>query len=455
MDLLSLLRRSEGKTLEYKRELSSPEGVLRTFVAFANTAGGTLLVGVEDGTKRIRGVQDVLGTEERIANIISDGIRPRLIPDIDIIPWRNLQLIAVQIYPSNTRPHYLVRLGPEDGVFIRVGSTNRQADQAQIEELRRLNRIDSFDEQPLSGTSLDDLDVQAVRQAFASTRQLSPAAFRTLRLVTEHQGKNVPTIGGMLLFGKERLQKFPDAWVKAGRFKGTDRAQLIDATEIRSYLPRAAEEAIEFVQKHNRQEVLIGKVRRREIWAIPPVAIREAMMNAIVHMDYAQQGSPIRVAMFDDRIEVDNPGLLPFGLTIEDIRRGVSKLRNRVIGRVFQELRLVEQWGSGIQRMAAACADAGLPTPILEEVGTHFRVVISTVRQKAPYVDDKDTRILEALRKNEMLSTSQVAAFVGMSTRGTRTRLQALVQRGLVIEIGSGATDPRRRYALPETNVED
>jgi ATP-dependent DNA helicase RecG len=220
MDLTALLKRSEGKTLEYKRDLSSPEGVLRTFVAFANTAGGKLLVGVENGTKRIRGVPDVLGAEEKIANIISDGIRPRLIPEIEIIAWRNLQLIAIQIYPSNTRPHYLVRLGPEDGVFIRVGSTNRRADQAHIEEIRRLNRIGSFDEQPLPDASVQDLDLQAVRQAFASVRELSPAAFRTLRLTTEHQGKSIPTIGGILLFGKERLQEFPDAWVKAGRFRG-------------------------------------------------------------------------------------------------------------------------------------------------------------------------------------------------------------------------------------------
>jgi ATP-dependent DNA helicase RecG len=450
MDLTGLLRRPEGKTLEYKRDLSSPEGVLKTFVAFANTAGGTLVVGVENGARRIRGVQDVLGAEEKIANIISDTIRPRLIPDIEIIPWRKLQLIAVQIYPSNTRPHYLVRLGPEDGVFIRIGSTNRRADQAQIEELRRLNRIDSFDEQPVPEASLEDLDVQAVREAFAAIRQVSTAAFRTLRLTTEHQGKNIPTVGGILLFGRDRLQKFPDARVRAARFKGKDRAHLSDAVEIRSYLPKAAEEAIQFVQKHSQQEVLIGRVRRREVWSVPPVAIRETIMNAVVHMDYAQRGSPVRVAMFDDRIEVDNPGLLPFGLAIEDIRKGVSKLRNRVIGRVFHELQLVEQWGSGIQRMTAACADAGLPAPVFEEVGTHFRVVISTVRQHKPHGDERDLRIIEALRSSETLSTARIAELIGMSTRGTRTRLQSLVERGLVVEIGSGATDPRRKYALPD-----
>jgi predicted HTH transcriptional regulator len=451
MDVPGLLKRSEGKTLEYKRDLSSPEGVLRTFVAFANTAGGTLVVGVEDGTKRIRGVPDVLGAEEKIANIISDGIRPRLIPDIEIVPWRRLQLIAVQIYPSNTRPHYLVRLGPEDGVFIRIGSTNRRADETQIEELRRLNRIDSFDEQPLPDLRAEDLDAAAIREAFSSIRQLPSAAFRTLRLTTEYQGKNVPTVGGILLFGRNRLERFPDARVKAGRFKGTDRARVSDAVEIRSYLPKAAEEAIAFLHKHSQQEMRIGGVRRRDVWSVPPVAIREAVMNAVVHMDYAQQGSPVRIAMFDDRIEVDNPGLLPFGLTVEDIRKGVSKIRNRVIGRVFHELRLVEQWGSGIQRMTAACVDAGLPAPVFEEVGTHFRVVISTVPQQKPRIDSRDRRILEALRTEETLSTAQIAKRIGMSARGTRTRLQSLVERGLAIEIGSGPTDPRRKYALPDS----
>ena len=450
MDLAGLLKRQEGKTLEYKRDLSSPEGLLKTFVAFANTAGGTLLVGVENGTRRIRGVQDVLGAEEKLANIISDSIRPRLLPDIEVIAWRKLQLIAVEIHPSNTRPHYLVRLGPEEGVFIRVGSTNRRADHVQLEELRRMNRIASFDEQPLPELRLDELDGAAIRNAFAPVRQLPQSAYKTLRLTTDYQGKSVPTIGGILLFGRNRLDGFPDAWIKAGRFRGKDRSQLSDAVEIRSYLPQAAEEAINFLQKHNRQETVIGRVRRQEVWTVPPVAIREAVMNAVVHMDYAQQGAPVRIAMFDDRIEVDNPGLLPFGLTVEEIRRGVSKLRNRVIGRVFHELGLIEQWGSGIQRMTAACVDAGLPAPSLEEVGTHFRVVISTVRSQKPRLDEKDQRIVEKLRAAEMLSTAQIAKAIGLSTRGTRTRLNSLVQRGLVIEMGSGPNDPRRRYVLAE-----
>jgi ATP-dependent DNA helicase RecG len=102
------------------------------------------------------------------------------------------------------------------------------------------------------------------------------------------------------------------------------------------------------------------------------------------------KGAPIRIALFDDRIEIENPGLLPFGLTIEDIMQGVSKLRNRVIGRVFHELHLIEQWGSGIQRMTAACQEAGLEAPKLEEIGMHFRVTISSARVRQPHTDETD-----------------------------------------------------------------
>jgi predicted HTH transcriptional regulator len=261
-----------------------------------------------------------------------------------------------------------------------------------------------------------------------------------------HQGRRVPTVGGLLLFGKDRFSRFPDAWIQAGRFAGTNRTRLLDSTEIRSFLPRAAEEAIAFAQKHLTRESIIEGVRREDRWSIPLVAIREALMNAIVHADYAQQGAPIRIALFDDRIEIENPGLLPFGLSIEDILQGVSKLRNRVIGRVFHELRLIEQWGSGIQRMTAACQEAGLDVPRLEEIGMHFRVTIFSARVSQPHADETDRRILDLFSDGVARSTAAVAKRVGLSQRATLTRLKSMTSRGLLVEIGTGPHDPKRQY---------
>ncbi len=446
MDLVQILRRPEGKTLEFKRDLSAPEGVVRTVVAFANTAGGTLLLGVEDKSRRVRGVGDPLALEERLADLISDRIAPRLVPEIEILPWRRTQVLAVQVHPSPGRPHYLSRKGLAGGTYVRVGSTNRLADAELIQELGRFARGEAFDEQPMPGLNSEAIDFRAASESFAAVRKLARRDLQTLRLVTRHQGRQVPTVGGMILFGADRERHFPDAWIQAGRFGGIDKSRIVDRTEIHTLPVRAVEEAIAFVQKHTLHGAEIGSVRRKERWNLPPVAVREAVINAVVHTDYAQRGAPLRLSIFDDRLEVENPGLLPFGLTLEDLPHGVSKLRNRVIGRVFHALGLIEQWGSGIQRMCAACREAGLPAPVFEELATRFRVTIATTAIGPPLLDETDQAILACLPDGQGLSTSQIAAEIDLTPRATRTRLARLVGRGLVREIGTGPHDPRRRY---------
>jgi len=446
MDLVELLKHAEGKTLEFKRQLSAPDGVLKTLVAFANTAGGTLLLGVEDRTGHVRGVAEPLDMEERLASLISDRIAPRLLPEIEILPWRRTQVLAVQVHPSPSRPHHLIREGVERGVYVRVGSTNRRADRELIEELRRFTRGESYDEQPMPGLDSEALDFRAASESFARVRKLTRRDLRTLRMLTDHQGRTVPTVGGLLLFGRERTEHFPDAWVQAGRFGGRDRSRILDRAEIRSHPVRAIEEAVAFVAKHALHGAEIGPVRRRESWNLPPVAVREAVINAVAHADYAQRGAPLRVAIFDDRLEVENPGLLPFGLTIEDLSHGVSKLRNRVIGRVFHTLGLIEQWGSGVQRMMSACREMGLPPPRFEELATRFRVTLSTERVGPPSFDERDRSILDALADDEALLTSEIAAIIGLTPRATRTRLARLVEQGHLRELGTGPQDPKRRY---------
>ncbi len=295
------------------------------------------------------------------------------------------------------------------------------------------------------------LDFVAASESFAPTRNLTRTDLETLRLLTNHQGRQVPTVGGMLLFGKNRANHFPDAWIQAARFTGTDRARIVDRLNIRSDLVPAIEAAIGFVQKHSLHGAEIGTLRRTERWNLPPVAVREAVVNAVAHADYAQRGAPIRISVFDDRLEIESPGLLPLGLTVDDLRRGISKLRNRVIGRVFHELGLIEQWGSGIQRMTAACRSAGLALPDLEEIGTSFRVTLWTAQTHPIEVDAVDGVILGVLVGDEGHSTREIAAAIGLTPRATRTRLVSLVERGFLREIGSSPQDPKRRYFRANT----
>ena len=178
----------------------------------------------------------------------------------------------------------------------------------------------------------------------------------------------------------------------------------------------------------------------------PPLALREAMVNAVVHAGYALSGAPIRVSVFDDRVEIENPGMLLPGLTTDDLREGVSRIRNRVIGRVFQELGLVEQWGTGIQRMSRAGVDAGLPDPEFDELASRFRVTLRTESTHEPVTDETSRRILAFLNAHNGRSTAEIAKHIGLTSRTTQTRLARLADLGLAVAVGSSPRDPRRKW---------
>jgi predicted HTH transcriptional regulator len=448
MDAIELLKKPESKTLEFKRDLSSPEGVLRTITAFSNTSGGILIVGVEDKTKKICGVENPLLLEEKLASIISDSIVPKVVPDIEIIPYRNTYLIVVEIHPGSVRPYYLKKLGEPVGTYIRVGSTNRLADKIIISELKRFVLNESFDEQPFPKLSSEAIDFRVASELFSSICKLTPSKLETLDILTNYQGHNVPTIGGVILFCQQREKYFPDSWIQVGRFAGHNKRYISDAAEIHSYPIIAVDEVMNFVRKHSLMSLEIRSVRHQEKWNLPLAAIREAVINAVVHADYEQNGAPIRLAIFDDRIEIENPGLLKFGLTIDDIKRGVSKLRNRVIGRVFHKLGLIERWGSGIGRIIESCKEAGFDEPVFEEIGTHFRVTIFTEQKTKSRADEIDQQILKILDTSSGCSTEIIANLINRSKRATRNRMLTLINKGLVIEIGLSPKDPYKKYFL-------
>lgn len=446
MDIIELLKKPEGKTLEFKRDISSSQGLVRTIISFANTAGGTIVIGVEDKNHYVVGIEEPISVEEALANIISDSIEPQIIPEIDIIPWRNTYLLVVHVYPSSNRPHFLKKTGKSDGVYIRVGSTNRKADKSMIGELERFSKNQSYDEMPLPDLSSEDIDFRVASELFEPIYKLKPKDLESLGLTIRYQGKTVPTVAGVLLFGKERKKTFPDAWIQAGRFRGKDKTTIVDSVAIHEYPIKAIENVLAFIEKHTMKAIEIKRIKHEVRSNVPMIALREAIINAVVHSDYSQCGAPIRVAIFDDRIEIENPGLLPFGLTTEDIKRGVSKLRNRTIGKIFNKFGLIEQWGSGISRMFSSCEEAGFPEPKFEELGIHFRVTLFSNEIGKPKLDQKDSAIISALQYTEGLNTQAIAVKIKLSPRATRTRLIRLIDLGYVVEIASSSQDPNRIY---------
>lgn len=370
-----LLQSPEGKTLEFKRDLSSPQPLLKTLVAFANTAGGRLIIGVTDD-RQVVGVEDPLAEEERLCNMIADAIAPRLVPNIELFTVQEKTLLLVEVFLSGLRPHYLKAAGPGNAVFVRLGSSNRQADSQLVAELQRSVEGISYDEMPMPDLSQDDLDLVTAGKFFADKRSLSEQELITLKLLVPYQNRLVPSRGGILLFGKNRLFHFPDAWVQCGRFLGTEKIDIFDHIDIDVSLPGAVDEVMLFLKKHAYRGADLSGIRRKDVWSIPLSILREVIINALVHADYSQRGAPVRVVFLDDRIEVENPGILLPGLTVEDMKQGVSKIRNIVIARVFRELDLIEQWGTGVRRIFRQAREQGLPEPQIVEVGMRVKVII-------------------------------------------------------------------------------
>ncbi len=359
-----ILAGSEGKTLEFKRDSASPTLLMKTLVAFANTAGGRLVIGIGDD-RQITGVKAPLDEEERLRSLIADSITPHLIPNIELVTIHDKTLLVIEVFVSALRPHWLKAEGHERGVYVRIGDSNYAADTALIAELGRSAEGISYDEMPMPELSKDDLDLAAVQKCFAGDWKLDEQALVTIKLLTSYQRRLVPTRGAVLLFGKERALHFSDAWIQCARFTGADRAVIFDSVDIYDHLPLAIESVMDFLGKYTLEEA-----------AKTLTLLREAVINALLHADYSQRSAPVRIAFFDDRIEIENPGILLPGMTIEAMRQGTSRIRNHVIARVFRELNLVERWGSGIHSIFNNAAALGLPEPQIMETGMRIRLTL-------------------------------------------------------------------------------
>lgn len=441
------LSQPEGKTFECKRDLSSPKPLLKTILAFANTAGGRLVIGIDDD-RHIVGIANALENEERLCNLIADSISPRLVPNVEMMTVDGRTLLIVEVFLSGQRPHFLNAEGMEHGVYVRLGSSNRQADRELIGELRRSAEGVAFDEMPMPALTMDDLNITEIQAAFGARRKIDEKSLTTLKLLRHDQGRCVPSIGGILLFGRERTSYFPDAWVQCGRFQGVDKAVIFDHIEIDQPLPIALESIMLFLQKHAMRGADFSQLHRKDVWSIPLVILREAVINALVHADYSQRGAPIRISFFDDRIEIENPGILLPGMTIDDMKLGISKIRNPVIVRVFRELNLVEQWGSGVKRILKEAQYLGLPEVEITEIGMRMRMVVyfktsRTVKENTPTFDlraqskaqseAQSVFILDLLFSSNMSAAELVNALRLRSKTGAFKRsIQELLMDGLI-----------------------
>ncbi|NCT57496.1 MAG: hypothetical protein GW760_07320 [Legionella sp.] len=375
MDIIKLSQLGEGNTLEYKRNTDALDSILKSVSAFANTAGGIILIGIEDnGT--IVGVSDIGKIQEQLSNSILNRIKPQLIPEITVTDINNKSVISVQI-EHEPGPYYLGDKGEAKGVYIRVGNSNRLAGPEVIAEIKRSNNYSSFDKAPCGDVTETGLDKALIKSIYASRgRAIDTSKLISLGVLTKKGRRIVATHGGVILFGLPEIRETycPYAEVRCARFKGTSRSEFIDRLNIEGGILAAIDEVPKFIRRNTKMAGKFGSMRRRDIPEYPVEGIREAITNAIAHANYEVTGSRIFIAIYDDRLEIQNPGIMMPGMSIEQFKAGVSRIRNPVIAKTLGQLELIEEWGSGYKRIQNACEQGGYPLPEWEEFGSALRV---------------------------------------------------------------------------------
>ncbi|MEI8295590.1 MAG: RNA-binding domain-containing protein [Alphaproteobacteria bacterium] len=265
MSIEELIKQYEGKTLEFKENSLPKAKILSTIIAFANTSGGYVVLGVQDKTHYIVGIDKPHEVAEELANLIHDVIEPRILPNIDVIPYKNTHLIIIKVYPSPLRPHFKRAEGKLKSTYIRLGSTTRLVDNDLLRAIERSVAAKTFDEEPCCEASYEDIDFTAAAQLFKPFRKINTNDLVTLGVFIKDRNRFVPTVGGILLFSPQRLLIFPDAWIQLGVFEGFDKTNIVNSQKITSLLPQAVDEAMEFIKKNIRVGIDVEDIRHKEL----------------------------------------------------------------------------------------------------------------------------------------------------------------------------------------------
>jgi ATP-dependent DNA helicase RecG len=362
----------ESEFIEFKRGMPSAGALAKEIVAFANGAGGEIYLGVEkDGT-----VVGITVTPELLDRIqsICNTIEPPITPRLETRTMKGQEVLVIAVAEGDRKP-YLV-----DGrCYVRAGSTTRPATRDEIFRLGYQYRLLRYDEQPAPGATYDDIDPTQVDRYLQRRVEVRGMAgpvpsdrrqlLRNLDALTKVGEELIPTRGGLLVFGREPQKFLPHSEIRLARFKGVEMGNFVDRADLRGTLPEMIDEAEKFVRRNIRLIGVREGFQRVDRLEYPLVAVREAITNAVAHRDYAIEDSTIRVAIFDDRIEVYSPGGLPPGVTVDNIE-GNHVLRNRVIANLLYDMGYIEKWGSGVIAMKRAMRAWGLPDPKFEDFGT-------------------------------------------------------------------------------------
>lgn len=444
---------SESETVEFKNSLAEMDQILETVSAFSNTKGGEIYVGVaDDGT--INGVDIGKGTMENLANEIKLNTDPRIFPNIEIEEIGTKKIIKVSVKEYPIKPVWT-----KEKVFIRVGKTNQRASAEKVREMIISNTPFHWDRSVLSDKTLSDINKEDIKSFILLSNEERNSVLETgsdiksqlerLNLLDNDKLTNA----AILLFGKTPNIIYPRSIVKCAKFAGNEPIDFIDMQDIKGTLIGQVPDVLNFIRRHINVSVDIsGKAQREEIWEYPKEALREAVVNAICHRNYEDTGN-VQIRIFDDRLEIWNPGTLPEGITIESLQGDHrSRPRNELIARCFYLIKYIEQWGTGTNRMINSCKEAGLKDPSFEIkdndfIVTFYKATRKTKSSEIPIkLNETQKKLVRYILKHKKAKTSDLQKHLDVSIQLVRRYLSDLST--ILIWSGKTKTDPTGEYSL-------
>jgi len=360
------LKQLESHTTEYKS--SWRDGYLKIICAFANTGGGQLIIGVDDKGKVI-GIKNVKKLLEDLPNKIRNKLG--ITPLVTVERKNRKEIIYIKIFPFSVPVSYNGRY------YVRSGSTTQEIKGNELIQflLKKTGRTwDSL----TCEANFSDIEISAVEEFKNLGKDRIPSIskldsiekiFVNLDLIADNKEM---TNAAILLFGENPQKFFVSAKTRVGRFKTS--TDIIDTVIAEGNLFKQLERVLEAIKKHLNVRFEIKGIQRRDVWDYPIEAIREAVINALIHKDYSSTAE-IQIRTYNDKIWIWNPGKLPPQLTIEDLKREHSSYpRNPLIANVFYLAGFIERWGSGTRRIVDLCEEQGLPEPEYKEEQGGFSV---------------------------------------------------------------------------------
>ena len=421
----------EDMHLELKREFT--KDTLKTVAAFANTSGGKIYIGV-DNFGEIIGVTDPDKELLQLTNSVRDGIRPDVtqFTSSTFETLENKQIIVFEVQKGTACPYYLSTKGlrPE-GVYIRQGSSSVPASESQI--LKMIKETDGDSYEQLRSLN-QDLTFETLKQEFAHAHiVLGKPQMRTLQIIGED---DLFTNLGLLL-----SDQCPHT-TKAAVFEGTSKDQFKDRFEFSGSLIRQMREVYGFLDRYNRTQSVIKGLDRIDVREYPETAVREALLNSIVHKDYSF-GSSSLVSVFDDRLEILTVGGLVKGLTRDDIMIGTSVLRNKNLANVFYRLKWIEAYGTGILRIIEAYEGLDVE-PVFTITDNAFKITLPAIRisrterKTGLELNDSEAKIHEMFKTQTTIQRKDIEQSIGISQAMAVKLIKGLLEKNVILKIGSG-----------------